>query len=137
MAKNKLKLEFDGFDKIIKQLEDLDGDVNKTVEKALKESHKHVTSNLESAIIPHNRSYKTAKSLRKESNVIWVGNEAYINVGFDINNGGLPSIFLMYGTPKMKPDRNLYNAVYGKKTKKEVMDIQAKIFSEAIRSVMK
>ena len=48
--------------------------------------------------------------------------------------GGLPSIFLMYGTPRMKKDSKVYNAVYGKKTMDEVSMIQALIFADAINN---
>lgn len=59
-----------------------------------------------------------------------------MNVGFDITAGGtyngLPSIFLMYGTqlygqPHIKPDRNLYNAVYGAATKKKYRACRKKL----------
>lgn len=42
----------------------------------------------------------------------------------------------MYGTPRMKKDTKLYNAIYGTKTQKEIKQIQKEIFEEEIRRVM-
>jgi hypothetical protein len=55
--------------------------------------------------------------------------------------GGLPSIFLMYGTqlygqPHIQPDRNLYNAVYGAAVRKQIREIQEKAFSQVLNEVM-
>ena len=50
----------------------------------------------------------------------WVdGHRSRRNVGFDINNGGLPIYLPMYGT-RMKKDQNLYNAFYGAKLRKKL-----------------
>lgn len=130
---NKTQIEFDGFEEAISRLSELEGDVKKTTENALKETRKHVHENLNVAMQKHNRTFKTVRSLDNDSNVQWVGSVASISVGFDLTNGGLPSIFLMYGTPRMSKDQNLYNAVYGKKTKDEVMKIQRDIFYDEIR----
>ena len=77
-------------------------------------------------------SHETARSLKRTAAVEWNGTVAEIGIGFKISQGGLPSIFLMYGTPKIQPDKNLYAAIYGSKTKKEVKTIQEDIFAEEI-----
>ena len=38
----------------------------------------------------------------------------------------------MYGTPKIQPDKKLYDSVYGSGTKKEVKALQEEIFAEEI-----
>lgn len=128
----KMQIEFEGFNEAIAKLKSLEGDIRKTTEKALKETHKIVTSNAETAIRPHKRTGRTQDTLKRDAAVTWAGTMASVEVGFDIHNGGLASIFLMYGTPRMKKDQKLYNAFYGSKTKKEVHKLQEEIFMDEI-----
>lgn len=141
MAKNKLTIEFEGFNILRDKLNQLGGDVKKATEKALEKSQKAIEQKVSAAIMPHNESGETAKSIVKNAVVEWTGEMASVNVGFDIKDGGLPSIFLMYGTkvhgqPHITPDKNLYNAVYGAQTRKEIAKIQEQIFTETIERVM-
>lgn len=136
MAKNKLKLEFKGFEEYAARLDELGGDLKATTEKALKESHALVTPKIKAAMTKHNRTGGTSRAILDKSPVVWDGAVASIDVGFDIQSGGMPSIFLMYGTPRVKPDRDLYNAIYGNKTKKEIKELQQEIFSAAIKKAM-
>lgn len=134
--KNKIGLQFSGFDEMITKLDELQGDLKETTEKALQASFDHVTPKLAKDIKKHKLTGATEASLRKNEKVEWSGTTASINVGFDIDNGGLPSIFLMYGTPRMKPDKKLYNDIYGSKTKKEIAEIQREIFASEIKKKM-
>ena len=133
----KLGIEFDGFEKLIQKLEDVEGAAEQATENALIATHELVTRNLQSAIAPHRRTGETEKSLKRNAEVTWIGTAAEVEVGFDIDNGGLPSIFLMNGTevngtPRVKPDTKLYNAIYGAKTKKEIAELQEKEFRKCI-----
>lgn len=129
----KLGLDYSELYNLISQLEELDGNVKKTTEKALKKSQEHITSNVHNEMKKHKQTGDTEKSIVENPHVIWVGNMyAEIDVGFDISNGGLPSIFLMYGTPRMEKDQKLFNAIYGSRTQKEIAEIQADIFFDAI-----
>lgn len=133
MAKKKMTVDFKGFEEMFGKLDKISDNAKKITEKALKESYEYITPKIDNAVKPHRLTGKTENSLRNKEKVHWYGGIGYINVGFDISNGGLPSIFLMYGTPKMKPDRNLYNAIYGSKTKKQVREIQEKVFNDELR----
>ena len=128
----KFKLDFEGIDVLSKRLESMNISVQETAEEALKETHAHVTKKIENAIAnsPYdfNRTGKTKSTLQTEPKIEWAGSTASVNVGFDIANGGLPSLFLMHGTPSIDPDQALYDAVFGKKTEKEVADIQQNVF---------
>lgn len=132
MAKKKMRLEFAGFEEYAEKLDKLGGDLKKTTERALIATHEHITPKVEEAFAKHNVKYshETAKSIKKKSAVEWNGAVAEIGVGFKISDGGLPSIFLMYGTPKIQPDKKLYNSIYG--DKKKVRELQEKIFAEEI-----
>lgn len=136
MARNKLRLEFKGFEEYAARLDELGGDLKATTEKALKASHDLVTPKIKAAMTKHNKSGDTSRAILDKSPVVWDGAVASIDVGFDIQSGGMPSIFLMYGTPRVKPDRDLYNAIYGNKTKKDIKELQQEIFAAAITKAM-
>lgn len=129
-------MQFDGFTDVIHQLEQLEVDVRETITDALQEAGQLVTEQARAAIQPHRRTGKTEASLRENPTVEWTGTEAAVNVGFDINNGGLPSIFLMYGTPRMKKDIKLYNAVYGAETTKKIEQIVRDALDNAVEKAM-
>lgn len=121
------------------KLEAVGGNLKRATEEALEKSKDYVNGELHKQMVKHNRSHKhkTDKSIQDDAKVVWSGFEAEINVGFDIEHGGLASIFLMYGTPRADKDQKLYNAVYGTATKKKINEIQQKIFEKAIEEAMK
>ena len=142
MAKNKITIDFDGYEVIKKQLDALGGNATtRAVESALKASQQVVAEQVAAEISPHTETGKTKQSIVTNSPVEWTGDAAQIGVGFDINGGGLPSIFLMYGTklhgqPHIEPDRNLYNAVYGAQTRKKIMEIQEQAFYKVLERLV-
>lgn len=133
MASKKFGIEFEGFEEVIEKLSKLDGDIRGTTEKALKKTHEIVTGYAARAIEPHRLTGATEDSLVINASVSWMGTVATIPVGFDIRDGGLASIFLMYGTPSMAPDKKLYYAFFAKKTINEVRKAQQEIFYDEIR----
>lgn len=140
--KNKLTIDFDGFDILQKRLTELGGDAKQAAENALVESHKIVTQKVTAAMVKHRESGDTADAIISAPVVKWTGDTAAVDVGFDIMGGGLPSIFLMYGTqlygqPHITPDRNLYNAVYGAQTRKEIRAVQEAEYTKAVERAMK
>ena len=93
-------------------------------------------------MVKHRESGDTADAIISAPAVKWTGDTASVDVGFDIMDGGLPSIFLMYGTqlhgqPHITPDRNLYNAVYGAQTRKEIRAVQEAEYTKAVERAMK
>ena len=140
--KNKLEIDFTGFDVLKKQLDEIGGNATeRAVESALKASQNLVAKNVSAAMSSHDRTGDVSDSIINSKPVEWTGDTAAVAVGFDILNGGLPSIFLMYGTqlygqPHVKPDRNLYNAVYGTAIKKQVRKIQREAFEKVLERVM-
>lgn len=143
MAKNKITINFSGYDVIKKQLDTLGGDATKrAVESALKGSQQVVAEQVNAAMSAHDETGATKRSIVNNSPVEWTGDVAKIAVGFDISGGGLPSIFLMYGTklhgqPHITPDRNLYNAVYGAQTRKRISEIQEQAFNKVLERLMR
>lgn len=148
MARNRIGLQFDGWEDYIAKLDELGGSnaMKKGVEEALIESKKHINPLIEKSMakLPAGGKYSTGdtkESIDKENKVKWSGMTGEIKVGFDFSKSGPKSIFLMYGTkvngtPRMKPVAGLKNAIYGTKTQKEIAEIQEKVLSEAIKKVM-
>lgn len=133
MAKNKFGIQFDGFNELMEDLDRLGGDLKNVVEECLKVPNKIITPKLHADMKKHKRSGATEKSIVDNSRVKWEGTTASVDVGFKISNGGLPSIFLMYGTPRMKKDTKLYNDIYGSQIKKSIAAEQEKILKNAIQ----
>lgn len=139
---DKMGIEFEGFEQAIKRLEKLEGDVRKVTETALQSTHKIVTAkarnSAEKQNLPAHGKYskgRLMKSLKTEADVKWSGSVAAVPVGFDISNGGLPSIFMMYGTPRYMKNQKMYDAFWSNKTHDEVVKAQEDIFYAEIRKL--
>lgn len=133
MAKSKFGIQFDGFAELMEQYDKLDGDLREVTADCLKAAHDIVTPKISADIVKHHRTGLTEKSIEKNSRVNWDGETASIDVGFNLKNGGMPSIFLMYGTPRMKKDTKLYNDIYGSAVKKQIAERQEEILMNAIQ----
>lgn len=136
MAKNKISLQFKGFEEYAERLDKLGGDLKATTEKALQNSHDFITPKVRAAMNKHHRTGETEDSIASNAKVVWEGSVASVDVGFNLTEGGMPSIFLMYGTPRMKKDQALYDSIYGNRTKKAIKELQEKTFARAIKKVM-
>lgn len=131
----RLKIEFDGFEKMIKNLEAMEVAVEPVLEKALVASFDVITPKLASRIPAHRVTGATADSLITTPRVEWNGNEATIKVGFDLKKD-ITSQFLLYGAeanaehkiPKRNPDIAMWNAVHGTDTAKQVEQTQQDVF---------
>ena len=136
----RMKLEIEGLDNFINRIQQLDGNIRQTTEKALRETHQIVTQKAEKAMsagnLPAGGKYShgdTLKALRRNAAIEWHGDVAEVPVGFELKQGGLTSIFLMYGTPRMRPARGLKDAFFGNATRKQVVEAQEQIFWNEIR----
>lgn len=143
MARNRIGLQVAGFEEYMAKLDEVGGKsaMKRGVEEALKESKKYVNPLIEQSMtkLPAGGRYSTGntkKSLDKDMSVDWQGDTASIKVGFDFSESGLKSIFLMYGTPRMKPVTGLKAAVYGAKTQKEIAAIQGAALDKVIKEIM-
>ena len=151
MARNRIGLQFDGWEDYIAKLDNLGGTqtMKKGVEEALIESKKHVNPLIDKAMVksnlPAHGDYSvdegTRKSIDDDMSVEWEGMTGSIKVGFDFSKSGMKSIFLMYGTevngtPRQDPVTGLKSAIYGSKTQKEIAEIQEKVLINHIKKVM-
>lgn len=133
MANRRFTCEFDGMDRVIRRLDAIGGNIKEITDQALKETHNKITSDLHRDMNPHHRTGRTESAISEQTNVSWVGSIASIEIGFDLRHGGMPSIYLMYGTPRMKKDQKLYNDIYGRQTINAVRELQANVFYSALR----
>ena len=148
----KFGIKFEGFQDIAAEYEKLGGDLKKITEQCLEFIPGDINPKLETAMEKHKRTGRTVESIAKDQQVEWEGNKASIKVGFNLSHGGLASIFLMYGTARHAPanqygkasgtnhgmdaDKQLFDDVYGARTKKEVRKIQEEIFAKEIKKIM-
>lgn len=136
MPKNKIGLSFAGLEEMAGKFDELGGDLKAVTAECLEESHKHITKRLHDDMKRHNRTGETDQSINDSADVEWQGNTGSVDIGFSIRKGGLASVFLMYGTPRMKKDTRLYGDIYGTKSRKEVQKIQQGIFKKATDAIM-
>lgn len=145
----KFGVNFTGFDKLVQKYNKLLGSGMKTViEDCLKVPPAVINPLIVKDMKKHNRNRArgTIDSLETENPVTWNGLEATVYVGFHISRGGLPSVFLMYGTarhyPKdngeyhSEPDNKLTEDIIGPKTQRVISDKQAKVFEKGIERLM-
>lgn len=143
----KFGVNFTGFDKLVQKYNKLLGSGMKTViEDCLKVPPAVINPLIVKDMKAHNRTGETIESLETDNPVTWNGLEATVYVGFHISRGGLPSVFLMYGTarhyPKdngvfhSKPDNKLTEDIIGPKTQRVISDKQAKVFEKGIERLM-
>ena len=114
------------------------GKLKEAADEALTQTQEYVQSSVTSASGAYagrgKKGYAKGnmfRSIKGNDGVIWKGQVAEVSVGFDFKqNGGYHSIFIMYGTPRIKKDTAVYNAIRGEKTRKEIERIQKEVFEK-------
>ena len=127
-TKNTVTLDTSAFDGIIKQIQDLGGDVRGAVDMALEQAAETIREDtyeaLEPANLPAGGKYSTGQtreSVITDNKVHWSGSIGWIPVGFDYLAPGAGG-FLISGTPKMKPDMALRKMYKPKKYMSEIQN---------------
>lgn len=143
MARNKIGLQGDMFADYIAKLDKLGGTeaMKQGTNRALQASKEYVNPLIQQAMtkLPAGGKYSTGRtkeSIDFDKTVDWQGYTAGIKVGFDFSKSGLTSIFLMHGTPRMRPVAGLKDAIYGNKTQKKIAEIQEAELSRTIKQIM-
>lgn len=128
-------LQFAGARELVTRLDDLSASgAAKAIGQALRETHRTVTPKLHAEMVKHYRTGRTEAAIVDDARVTIEGDYISIPIGFDIDNGGLPSIWLMYGTPKQAPDKALYEAIFGRKTAGEIARVQRQVIKQALEA---
>lgn len=143
----KFGVTFKGLEDYIAKLETLGKTdvVKRGVEAGLKSSKVYVTQKLRQGVATGNLPAKgkyaasphVVDTLDNAMDVEWNGLTGEMKIGFDLKKpSGIVSIFLMYGTPRMKPARGLKSAVYGAATKRRVLELEEEAINKVIKRVM-
>ena len=149
MAKNKFGLDFDGFLDFAKQIDELgDGYLQKATDNALTKSKEYVNAEVMRAMdaSPYNfiagQGYSKGRSKAsvekvEQMPVEWEGTTAKAYIGVDLSKAP-EAIILASGTPHIKPDTKLKNALKVKgNVRKEASRIQQEEFQKVIAEGMK
>lgn len=138
------------FEELADRLEnDLNGDVKKVFEDYLarvaeetgKRLHKGMSRKTKHKTEPkmrsHNRTGRTDSAIINKGVQKWSGDFVTMDVGYNLLDGGIASIFLLYGTPKMEPDKFLYNAIFGAWAKRMQTKLGKEAFEKAMARLLK
>ena len=135
----KLDLDFSGFDQILDELNKMGEDAQAVTDDALREAFKIITRKAEDAIqkpnLPRQGKYSSGRSERslvRDPKITWSGSVASVDVGFNIKKGGLPTIFMMYGTPRYMKVQALYDAFYGEQTEAEIFAAVSETYAKKL-----
>ena len=144
MAKTKFSVNFDGFLDLARQIDELgEGYLKKATENALTKSKEYVSAQVMDALEKSRYNFKgtershgiTKKSAEKVASMSleWQGTMAIDYVGVSWYDAPEATL-LAYGTPHIKGDTNLKNALKVKgKVRKEVSRIQQEEFMKVLQ----
>lgn len=144
MARKKnISINSDLFGSYITKLDELNADVKRIVSDVLEEAAKQVEEDTLDALndsnLPAHGKYskgKTKEAVVHDAKAEWSGSYCSVNIGFDKTkpNAG---IFLITGTPKMKPDAKLNKIYRGKTYEKNLNDSIAKKLDSEIQKILR
>lgn len=138
----KMSLEFDGLKDLLYQISEVESALKPAVDDALTQVQNFVQGQTRQAAAKYVKGgteYSTGRmraAIKPNDGPKWTGDVASVGVGFDIyaaGGGGMHSIWIMYGTPRIKPDTKLHNAVRGAKTQYEIREIMEKALREHVK----
>lgn len=139
---NTMKLDTEGFEPMIRRLENLGGNVKKAVADALGQAAETIAEDTKEAVtsanLPAGGKYSrgaTAKSVITDASVNWQGDIAYIPIGFDFGAPGAGG-YLITGTPKMKPDAALHRMYKQKQYMNFIQDGISEVLMDYISDAM-
>ena len=135
-----VKLDTSGFAEILNRIDRLGGDVNRIVEKELKEAGDKINRDTAEAMSPGNlpahgrySTGATRESVITDAQVTWDGSKAFVPIGFDFSKPGAGG-FLISGTPRMRPNPVLNKMFRQKKYMAEIQkEMQEAAWDEVLR----
>lgn len=137
----KMELLFDGFEELADQISKSEQALRPAVDEALRKTQTIIQEELRTATAIYatkgggRKGYATGnmfKSILKNESVTWQGTVAMISAGFALNKHR-ESIFVMYGTPRMTPDTNVYNAIFGARVESKIQKAQEDIMAKYLQ----
>ena len=110
MSKSVCDIKFYGFDELAKSLDVADNVLKRAIEDCMKKSAELPKRDMLDFMAKHKLTGVTERSF-KDLDITWQENVCTGAIGFDIQSGGLPAVFLDKGTPKIRPKYFIYYAV--------------------------
>lgn len=126
-VKNKAWIEMYGMSELLKKIEQAEGKVDEAVKKAVDNSLEYVGMKMQLFMMGHRLTGETYSSYEQVKAQIKKGKVEAI-AGYNVDNGGLPAIFLDVGTPTQKPYFFRYYAI--ENSSKEIAEIQRNTLEE-------
>lgn len=130
--KRKNIVEMHGFSELLQNIEKAGGNVDAAVQKCVNRSLEIVGRNMQNFMSGHVATGDTKESYDIIPATVKNGKVSAL-VGYDVDKGGLPAIFLDVGTPKQKPHFFRYYAV--ENSSAEIKRIQGETLNEILRGL--
>ena len=105
------RIDYYGTDELIQKLDRLGGNVDEVLASALLKSAEKPKEEMLAYIEEHKRTGLTESTFTENIEHERDSGTIYLEVGFDIKKGGLPALFLNYGTPTIEPSFFINNAI--------------------------
>lgn len=125
-------VEMYGMKELLNKIEDAGGKVDEAVAKAVNNSLEQVGMKMQLFMLEHRETGDTYQSYEQIMAKI-KDNKVEAMVGYNVKNGGLPSIFLDVGTPKQKPYFFRYYAV--ENSREQIEQIQRATLNEILEGL--
>lgn len=125
-------VEMYGVSELLKKIEAAGGKVDIAVKKAVDNSLEQVGMKMQDFMAGHKQSGETYGSYEQTEGIVSDGKVTAM-VGYNVEKGGLPAIFLDVGTPKIKPHFFRYYAV--ENSSKQIAEIQRETLNEILRGL--
>lgn len=142
MSRNTLKLDVSGFAPMLRNLERIGGNVRQAVSDALEQVSETITEDTTDAMSPsflpaHGKFSRgnTIESIVDDSTVHWEGYSGWVAVGFDFSQNGAGG-FLITGTPRMQPNKELRRMYKGKKYMRYIQEGMSDVIFDYIMKEM-
>ncbi len=125
-------VEMHGFSELLQKIEKAGGKVDEAVKRCVDNSLEQVGMKMQLFMLSHKQTGKTYDSFERVPATIKDG-KVVANVGYNIEKGGLPAIFLDVGTPKQKPKFWRYYAV--ENSSAQIAEIQRATLNEILEEL--
>ena len=133
-----VKIDFKGMDSVLKTINRIGTNAHNAIDKALLDCHELVTKQVDQEMTRYkSHTGQMKESIYRDEKVQWYGETARIFAGFDQKKSMHATYMMITGTPYRAPDRKLYNAIYGAKTKKAIKEITENALKQVIEGAVK
>lgn len=121
-----------GIPDMVEKMDRVLGDVQEPLARAYKAGMAFPESIMEDWMaVQHRRTGRTASSFR-DGRLVWKNDGTGVyEYGFKKDEGGLPALFLEYGTPRIKPEFVMWYAIH------DNLDVIAKGMEAELMRIMK